>query len=79
MIKRLVFFSLVSLIAGWIFLPGAGDTTVEMAVKEGNLPCAKCHVKTPKNRFGLNELGKCYKEKNDLKACLGMEKTEPNR
>lgn len=47
----------------------AGIATSDIAKKEGNAPCTKCHVKPVKGDENLNDVGKCYKEKSDLKAC----------
>lgn len=41
--------------------------TPAIAKKEGNAKCATCHVAAGKK--DLNDTGKCYKAKPDLKAC----------
>jgi len=52
----------------WL-IPATGFTTAEIGKKEGGAPCTKCHVKPLKGDENLNDVGKCYKEKKDLKAC----------
>jgi hypothetical protein len=66
--KKSVLVALVAVIASWVLLPTLGLTTVELGKKEGK-PCTLCHVKPVKGDENLNDVGKCYKEKKDLKAC----------
>lgn len=49
-------------------LPLAVHATAELGKKEGK-PCTACHTKPMKGDENLNAVGKCYKEKKDLKAC----------
>jgi len=67
--KKLVLAAVVVVFAAWVLLPATGFTTADMSKKEGNAPCTKCHVKPMKGDENLNAVGKCYKEKQDLKAC----------
>lgn len=52
----------------WLAVPMVGFSTVEIGKKEGK-PCTACHVKPIKGDENLNDVGKCYKEKKDLKVC----------
>lgn len=52
----------------FLAVPMVGFTTVEIGKKEGK-PCTACHVKPIKGDENLNDVGKCYKTKKDMKAC----------
>ena len=67
--KKVLLGTLALLVATWIVFPTTGLTTADFAKKEGNAPCTKCHVKPMKGDENLNAVGKCYKDKKDLKAC----------
>ncbi|MBI2092825.1 MAG: hypothetical protein HYY43_00630 [Deltaproteobacteria bacterium] len=66
--KKSVLVALVAVVASWVLLPTLGLTTAEIGKKEGK-PCTFCHVKPMKGDENLNDVGKCYKEKKDVKAC----------
>lgn len=67
--KKIVVGTLFVVLATWVLFPGLGLTTAEIAKKENSAPCAKCHVKPLKGDENLNDCGKIYKDKKDLKAC----------
>lgn len=58
--------AIVSLIS-WLAISTV-YATAEIGKKEGKA-CTVCHVKPVKGDENLNDTGKCYKEKKDLKAC----------
>lgn len=55
------------LTAGLIVTTTTSSATIATAKKEGNKSCVTCHVKTGSK--DLNNTGKCYKDKKDLKTC----------
>ena len=66
--KKIAMLSVVALVGMWMVLPSVGFSKPEFAKKEDK-PCTFCHVKPMKGDENLNAVGKCYKEKKDLKAC----------
>ena len=55
------------LIAGLIVGNSLSFAKPEYAKKEGGAKCTVCHVAMGKK--DLNDVGKCYHDKKDLKAC----------
>ena len=58
----------VLIAASWL-VSSVSFAKPEFTKKEGNAVCTKCHVKPMKGDENMNDVGKCYKEKKDLKAC----------
>lgn len=67
--KKVLLGTLLVAVASWVVFPSLGYSTPDFSKKEGNAPCTKCHVKPMKGDENLNPVGKCYKDKKDLKAC----------
>lgn len=67
--KKIVVSVVVVLVACWVVFPSVGISKPEFAKKENNAPCTTCHVKPVKGDENLNDVGKCYKEKNNLAEC----------
>lgn len=67
--KKIFIGTLAVVLASWVLFPNLGLTTPDIAKKEGNAACTKCHEAGKFNKDGLNAVGKCYQEKKDVKAC----------
>ena len=55
------------LVAGLILGNSLSFAKPEYSKKENGAKCVACH--TAMGKKDLNDTGKCYKEKKDLKAC----------
>lgn len=55
------------LVAGLIIGSNLSFGKMEYSKKEGGAKCTVCH--TAMGKKDLNDVGKCYHEKKDLKAC----------
>lgn len=55
------------LLAGLIAAASLSSAKPEYSKKEGGAKCVVCH--TAMGKKDLNDIGKCYHEKKDLKAC----------
>ena len=55
------------LVAGLIAASMSSFAKPEYSKKEGGAKCVVCH--TAMGKKDLNDVGKCYKDKKDLKAC----------
>ena len=55
------------LVAGLIAATSLSFAKPEFSKKEGGAKCVVCH--TAMGKKDLNDVGKCYKDKKDLKAC----------
>lgn len=67
--RKVLLGVLLAVGASWVVLPATGYPKPEFAKKEGNVPCTTCHIKPGKGDENLKDVGKCYREKKDLKAC----------